>query len=62
MLVQFFPTASNVEGTHLAPDTARVVMPTTADATAFRYFLQHGFAPLRQSLRGEQPQLAATCV
>ena len=60
-LVQQLAAMANVEVAHLAFHAARVEAAATADAATSRDFGQQRVAPMSQALRGEQPQLAATC-
>jgi hypothetical protein len=60
-LVEQFAAMANVEVAHLAPDAARVEVATAADAAALRDAVEQRVTPLRETLRGEQPQLAASC-
>jgi hypothetical protein len=60
-LVQLLPTVADVEVTHLSPNPARVEATAAADATTARDFGEQRGAPLRQTLRGERPRLAAIC-
>jgi hypothetical protein len=59
--VQLFAAMTDVEVAHLAFDAAWVGAPTTADAAPARDFGEQRVAPMMQSLRGERPQLAASC-
>lgn len=60
-LVERHAATSDVEVAHLALDATRVEAAATADTAASRDFLQQRIAPSRQMLRGEWPQLAASC-
>jgi hypothetical protein len=61
-LMERFATAANLEVAHLAFDTSRVEAAATADAAAAGNLVEHRVAPGFESLRGERPRLAASCV
>jgi hypothetical protein len=60
-LAQALAAMANIEAAHFAPDTAGIEAATAADAAAAGDLCEQRIAPLRQALRGERPQLAATC-
>ena len=62
LLMKRLAAVADVEVAHLALDAARVEAPAAADAAALCNLVKQLVAPLRQSLRGEGPQLAASCV
>ena len=61
LLAEQLAAVSHVEVAHLAFDTARIGVPAAADASAAGNLVEQRIAPRRQTLRGEQPQLAASC-
>ena len=61
-LMQLGAAVPDVEVAHLALDAARVEVPAAADAPAAGDFGEQRRAPSWQALRGERPQLAASCV
>lgn len=61
MTVQRLATVADVEVAHLALDAAGVEVTAAADASTARNLGEQCVAPLWQALRGERPQLAATC-
>jgi len=61
LAVQRFATVADVEVAHLALDATGVEVTTAADASTARNLGQQCVAPLRQTLRGKRPQLAAIC-
>ena len=61
LLVEGFATMADVEIAHLALDAARVQAPPAAHAASARDLGQHRVAPGSEALRGERPQLAASC-
>jgi hypothetical protein len=60
-LVEWLAAMADVEVTHFAFDAARIEVRTTADATPACDLCEQCIAPFRQALRGEWPQLAASC-
>jgi hypothetical protein len=60
-LMEQFAAVANAEVAHLVFDAARIESPATADASAARDLVEQHIAPSSQPLRGEQPQLAASC-
>ena len=61
-LMEGFAAMAHVEVAHLAFDATRVEVAATADAATFGDLIEQRFAPGSQTLRGEWPRLAATCV
>ena len=61
LLVKQLAAMADVEVAHFALDTARIEAPATADASTARYFVEQRITPRAQTLRGEWPQLAASC-
>jgi len=59
--MQWFAAMANIEVAHLAFDAARVEAATAADTATSRDLVEQRITPMRQALRGEQPQLAASC-
>jgi hypothetical protein len=59
--VQRLSAMADVEVAHLAFDAAGVEVATAADAATARDLGEQRVAPLRHTLRGERPQLAAIC-
>ena len=60
-LMERLAAMAHVEVAHLALDATRVEAAATADAATAGDLVEQRVAPLRQALRGEQPQLAASC-
>jgi hypothetical protein len=59
--MQFFAAMADVEAAHFSFDATRIEAATAADASTARNFVEQRVAPYRQTLRGERPQLAASC-
>ena len=61
LLVEQFTAMANVEVAHLALYAARMGAPSATDASAVSKVVEKRMAPVGQALRGEGPQLAASC-
>ena len=60
-LMERLAAMANVEVAHLALDAPRVEAPSAADAAPACDLVEQRIAPAPQALRGERPQLAASC-
>jgi hypothetical protein len=61
LLVQWFAPVADVEPAHFSFDATRIEAATTTDASTSGNFVEQRVTPRRQTLRGEWPQLAASC-
>lgn len=61
LLVQRCAAVPHVEVAHLALDATWIESAPAADAASVRDLGQQGVVPASQTLRGERPQLAASC-